>query len=706
MLPLPGHPSLTKDLRSLKGVGPQLERILQEKGFQTVGDLLSLMPNRYQDRRALTPLDRLRADSEALINGQIEDLRPKRSGRTGRRFFEIIISDDTGQVTAFWFRLPAYLRRTMKKGDRVLLFGQVKDYQNRLYILHPEIIPWQGKEPPIPEIRPVYPELEDIKPGVLRRIMAQASRELSGVPAIFPQAWLKKQNLSDPITSLMTIHRPPARKTGPLPRSDQSRAWRSLSLFELIFIQLALARTRARLNREQGLTFPIQSRLGNQFLSSQPFKLTPSQAQVLKEIQQDMAAPRPMNRLLQGEVGSGKTVLAMTAALAAIDGGFQAAFMVPTEILAQQHYQTLTPYATRLGLTIDLLVGSRTEAEKNLCQEHLASGKIQLVFGTHALFSKAVQFKSLGLVVIDEQHRFGVAQRLALKSKAARPDLLVMTATPIPRSLALTLYGDLDLSMIQGLPPGRQPVKTKIFSSQNRVEAYQNLAQEVLNDGQAFVVAPRIEAKETETNVSEDLSAAKDLFRFISQEVLPQVEVGLVHGRMKIQEQQAALEAFRKGRIRVLVATTVIEVGLDVADATMILIEGADRFGLAQLHQLRGRVGRGPRPARCILISGSEDSPSESRLQIMARTSNGFILAEEDLKFRGPGDAAGLKQSGMPSLTWARLPHDLPLLLQARKLAQEIIASDPELDDPNFRLVRDVVNQIDRKMQGELVEAG
>ncbi|MBW1710594.1 MAG: ATP-dependent DNA helicase RecG, partial [Deltaproteobacteria bacterium] len=466
-----------------------------------------------------------------------------------------------------------------------------------------------------------------------------------------------------------------------------------------------LARIRARLNRKEGLTFQVPSKLVNRYLSNLPFDLTSSQVHVLKEIQQDMAAPHPMNRLLQGDVGSGKTVLAMAAALTAIDGGYQAAFMAPTEILAQQHFQDLTPYAKNLGLNIDLLVGGLTEAEKNSSQDDLASGKTQLVFGTHALFSKNVQFKKLGLVIIDEQHRFGVSQRLALKSKATQPDFLVMTATPIPRSLAMTLYGDLELSVIQGLPPGRHPVKTEVFTRKNRLQAYQKLTREVMSGGQAFVIAPRIESGQENNSQTDDLSAAEDLYRVISKEVPPEIKAGLVHGRMKREEKQAVLESFRKGVIKILVATTIIEIGVDLAGATLILIENAERFGLAQLHQLRGRVGRGSKPARCLLINGPSGAAS-NRLRIMIRTNDGFVLAEEDLKLRGPGDAAGLKQSGLPSLTWARLPHDLPLLLKARDLAQEIITSDPDLRIPAFRLVRDVIDQLEEQIQGELVEVG
>ncbi|MBU2548100.1 MAG: DNA helicase RecG, partial [Proteobacteria bacterium] len=374
------------------------------------------------------------------------------------------------------------------------------------------------------------------------------------------------------------------------------------------------------------------------------------------------------------------------------------------EILARQHYQTLAPHAERLGIEVALLVGGLPEAEKEAQRRDLASGRVRVVLGTHALISGAVRFESLGLAVIDEQHRFGVAQRLALRDKADHPDILIMTATPIPRSLAMTVYGDLDLSTIEGLPPGRQPVDTLLFGPEEREGAYGRLAEIIRNGGQAYVVAPRIEASDEEDG--EDLAAAETLREYLSREVLPGTPVGLVHGRMKAEEQERVLGDFREGRLRVLTATTVIEVGLDVPAADMILIEGAERFGLAQLHQLRGRVGRGGRPAWCLLVAGGEKASASARLRLMARTGDGFLLAEEDLKLRGPGDATGVKQTGLPPLTWARLPRDLPLLTRARDLAREILEPDPELSDPKFKLVRETMDLLDRRIRTGLADVG
>lgn len=707
MLPMPNHPGFSKELRKLKGVGPQMEKSLNKKGFKTVGDLFSFMPNRYHDRRSITPLGSLEAEVETLMLGEVESMTTKRARRTGRSFFEITISDDTGSVKIYWFRLPAFLRKSFKIGETLLIFGKVEDYHNRLFVPHPEINKWPGGADhlPPPEIRPVYPVVDGIKAGALRRVMAQLCSDLQAVPDIFPKAWLKENDLTDPVSALRVLHQPPADADGLLPLPRKSRAWKSLAISEFLFIQLALARSRARLGASVGLSFSDESALANDFLSSQLFELTESQKAVLGEIKADMARPHPMNRLLQGDVGSGKTVVALTLAMGVVDAGLQVAFMAPTEILARQHFKTFQAYAEKADIKTDLVTGSANDAEKAEMREKLASGETRVVFGTHALFSASMEFKNLGLVIIDEQHRFGVNQRLALKSKAERPDVLVMSATPIPRSLAMTLYGDLDISTIKGLPPGRQPIKTRLFGPNERKQAYKYLVQEIDQGGQAFIVAPRIEP-DNEGEPGSDLSSVIELFKVVSNEILPNTAVGMAHGRMDSSELELAIKDFESGKTRVLVATTVIEVGLDIPDATMIVVEGAERFGLAQLHQLRGRVGRSDKPGKCILISNQPEPEQNQRLNILTETSDGFVLAEEDLKTRGPGDATGLRQSGLPPFTWAQLPEDLPLLIQARDLAKEIIEQDPELADASFRLVRDVVDRVDDQIRGEVSDVG
>lgn len=688
----------------VKGVGPQIEQALAERGFHTLGDLLGLMPTRYQDRRTIVPIAELAPDREALIKGTVRTVREGRYPKSSRRYFEITLADRTGSIPVLWFLLPAHLRTTIKQGQSLTLFGRVSVYKDRIQIVHPELSPVEGHSDG-PEIRPVYPEMEGIRPGTLRRIMANARRELKVLPTIFPERWLKEHHLTDPVHALMVLHDPPADRPGPVPRPDQTRAWRSLALMELLFLQLALARSRHRRSCLAGIAFPEESRLARDFLKKMPFQLTESQVKALREIRADMIRPDPMARLLQGDVGSGKTVVAMASAMLCVDGGRQAAMMAPTEILARQHYETLKPVADELGVQVELLLGGMTEKEKNLARDAVANGQAGIVIGTHALISGGLEFKTLGLAIIDEQHRFGVAQRLALRQKAENPDLLVMTATPIPRTLAMTLYGDLDMSVIRGVPPGRKPVETRIYGPDDRDRAYRRLAEAVRKGGRAYIVAPRIEAVETEDPDAVDSAAVETLYAFVREKVLPREQVGLMHGRMKPEEREAVMEGFRSGKLHALVATTVIEVGVDVPEATVMLVEGAERFGLAQLHQLRGRVGRGDQAAQCLLVAGTNAGNTE-RLKILARTRDGFELAEADLKQRGPGDPAGVRQSGLPPLKFARLPRDLDLLLKARDLADELASADPELTEPSFKLVREGLDELEKEVAAEMTDAG
>ena len=562
MLPLPEHPVLHLGLRSLKGVGPQIESALNKRGIQTVGDLLFLMPSRYQDRRQVVRVSSLVEGQEALVMGTIRSSRHGRFPNHGRRYYQIEMEDDTDLIRGLWFAMPAHLRHTLRNGVKVLLFGRVQEYKGVKQMIHPEIVV-TGEVPP-GEIRPIYPDIEDVKPGVLRRIVSRARAELEGLPAIFPLSWLEDKGLSDPIWALRTIHGPVTDKPGPLPDPEQTRAWRTLAFYEMLFLQLCLVRSRVGLVQKDGYRFPNDLR-ASAFLAGLPFELTGAQQQVLDEITRDMASTRPMNRMLQGDVGSGKTVVALAAAFGAVAGGAQAAIMAPTEVLARQHYQTLLPHAHGLGVSVGLLVGSMPEVDKQAVRADLQSGKIRLVVGTHALVSSGVEFQRLGLAVIDEQHRFGVAQRLALRGKADHPDILVMTATPIPRSLAMTLYGDLDLSIINTMPPGRRPVTTTVLTEAAKDQAYQALVDTVESGGQAYLVAPRISVDDQIEDPENGLAAAESLFAHIRDNVLPGHNVGLVHGRMKADEQQRVMAGFASGDIKAIVATTVIEVGLDVA---------------------------------------------------------------------------------------------------------------------------------------------
>ena len=704
MIVLPNHPGIRQSIRSIKGVGAQIEKALNRRGYNTVADLAGLMPAKYQDRRGLTPISKLAPETEALTAGEICSVREGRFPSNGRKYFEVVIRDGEDRLSALWFSFPMHLQKSIRSGNTACFFGRVQAYKDRLQMVHPEIISWDGSWGGIPEIRPVYPLMDDVKPGVLRRIMAEVAGRLAGLPAVFPISWLEKHELTDPLDALRTLHAPPGDRPGAVPVPENTRAWRNLAVFELLLLQIALARSRRRFEFRKDHTLEPDHELVRDFLDRLPFDLTVSQQDALEEIAANMARQRRMNRLLQGDVGSGKTAVAVGACLLAVGGGRQAAIMAPTEILARQHHDFLQRFVEPLGVRIGLLVGSLAEAEKRDMATRLAAGEIDLVTGTQALISEAVNYKSLGLAVIDEQHRFGVAQRLALRAKADAPDLLVMTATPIPRTLAMTVYGDLEMTVIKGLPPSRRPVRTAAFEHERRDEAYRMLAEEIKAGGQAFVVGPRIENGD-DGEVSDGPEAVTDIHRRLTEDVLPGLAVGLLHGRLDQDEQQRVLDDFREGRIQVLTATTIIEVGIDVPRANLILIENADRFGLAQLHQLRGRVGRGERPGLCLLLAGP-DGDRLGRLEVMAGTDDGFILAEEDLRRRGPGDAAGLRQSGLPDLTWARLPADLPLLLKARDLAEEIVGRDPELADPSFKLVREAVDEMDKKFRTEASSIG
>jgi ATP-dependent DNA helicase RecG len=703
MIPLPNHPIISEKTRTLKGVGPQIEAILAGRGGASIAELLSLMPVKYQDLRRVIPISQLNPGDEVLISGVVTNITEGRFPSNGRRYFEIVIREDDAELAAIWFSFPLHLRRTIKRGQSMILFGLVQSYKTRLQTIHPEII---GREAQAVKslVRPVYPEIDGIKPGVLRRIMKAAGDKLAGVPKLFPDGWPEKHGFTDPVVSMKTLHDPPANHAGPLPRPEESRAWRSLAFTELLLLQTTLARSRARIKKATHGFESAKKDLTREFLAGLGFRLTNGQHNAIQEITHDMAAPGIMNRLLQGDVGCGKTVVAFAAAFLAAGSGFQVALMVPTEVLARQHFQSLAPQAERLGVTIDLLTGSLNNAEQKRVREGLTSGRTGIVIGTHALLSTGVGFSALGLVIIDEQHRFGVAQRLVLRNQPSPPDMLVMTATPIPRSLAMTLYGDLDLTVINDHPHGRKNVTTEVYLPEERERAYVKLLDRIQDGGQAYVIAPRIETRAADGHEEDsDLESVYRLHEFLGQRIPETATVGLIHGRMKNEEQQQALTAFRNGEIKVLVATTVVEVGVDVPEAVVMLIEGAHRLGLAQLHQLRGRIGRGGRQSVCLVIG---DGGEEGRLGLLARIDDGFKLAEEDLKLRGPGDLTGFKQAGLPSLTWARLPRDVNLLIKANEIARELIENDPELDAPAFQFFRDAIDRLDERIRVDLAEVG
>ena len=653
----------------------------------TVDDLLRLLPRRYEDRRALTPIAALVVGAAASFEARVVSAGAAITPRRRLRVFRAVFEDDSGKVAALWFRFRAsHLQSLLRNGVRLLVHGTLTAAAGQREILHPELeLLGEDGERCTPTVRPVYPATEGLPQATLRAIILRAlALVLPGLEDPLAPALRARHGLPGLAESLVALHDPGVGSPTAVPGPGNS-AWHRRLVFDELFkiqLQLAVRRQRQETVRPRPVRLDavrILKRLGERL----PFALTAAQERVCREILADMTEPLPMQRLLQGDVGSGKTVVAALAILAAVAGGGQAALLVPTELLAEQHYLTLGRLAQALGVEPELLTSGVSRERRARVLAGLADGRVRLVIGTHALLESRVRFSRLALAVVDEQHRFGVRQRLGLREKGEDPDLLVMTATPIPRSLALTLYGDLDLSTIDELPPGRRAVSTRVVGEPGRRAAWELIRAEVSLGRRAYVVCPLIEEDGGEDPVAA-VRAAERL-----QAHFPQFQVGLVHGRMPIEERSRAMERFRTGESPLLVATTVVEVGLDVPEATVILIERAERFGLSQLHQLRGRVGRGPFAGHCLLLTGPRPSPEAcERLAVLARTTDGFAVAEADLEIRGPGHLAGTRQAGLAGLRLADLVRDRGLLVEARGEARRIIAADPLLDFPEHRSLR------------------
>ncbi len=674
-------------VRAIPGVGPARAEHLERLGVVSVDDLLRLLPRRYEDRRALTSIAALVAGQPASFRARVVSAGPAVTPRRRLRVFRAVFADDSGRIAALWFRFrAAHLQSLLRPGIELLVHGTIAETAGRREILHPELeLLGDDGDRRTPPVRAVYPATEGLSQATLRAIILRALEAvLPGLQDPLAPALRARHGLPGLAESLVALHDPGAGSPSEVPATGTSPWRRRLVFDELFRMQLQLALRRRR--HESACPPRIRSdaaSLLDRCADRLPFNLTAAQARVCREIFADMAGPRPMQRLLQGDVGSGKTVVAALAILAAVAGGGQAALLVPTELLAEQHFLTFGRLAGALGLEPELLTGGASSRHRARVLAGLADGRVPLVIGTHALLESRVRFSRLALAVVDEQHRFGVRQRLGLREKGADPDLLVMTATPIPRSLALTLYGDLDLSTIDELPPGRRAVSTRVVGESGRRDVWELLRAELSLGRRAYVVCPLIEEDGEEDPVAA-VRAAERL-----QAHFPQFRVGLVHGRMPLEERSRAMERFRTGEAPLLVATTVVEVGLDVPEATMIIVERAERFGLSQLHQLRGRVGRGPLAARCFLLTGPRPSPEAAeRLAVLARTADGFAVAEADLGIRGPGHLVGTRQAGLTGLRLADLVRDRALLVDARGEARRIVAVDPLLELPEHRPLR------------------
>jgi ATP-dependent DNA helicase RecG len=658
--------SLANSIQYLKGVGPRRARYLHNLGVDKVFDLLWYIPRAYYDRNNKQAIATLPEGENAAIRGFVRATQGGRS-RKGMHIFKALIQDDSATVNAVWFNQP-FMADLIKPGQELFLQGRLRTSYSfsEFQVSEYEILDgdMQGNG-----VTPVYALTEGINQKFLRKLMEQVLKDyVNGYPEILSSAIREKYRLADIGFSLRNIHFPSSREA-------YARARRRLAVEELLLFNLRLRRERPDHVSGQYVVSQDKNDLVARVRKGLPFDLTAAQQRVLGEIFADMEAPRQMNRLLQGDVGSGKTVISALAAAKAVASGYQSAFMAPTEILAEQHFRTLT-HLLPDDLVMACLTGSCSTAMRRSILEALAEGQIDILIGTHALLEEEVAFSALGLVIIDEQHRFGVRQRAALGSKGNHPDILVMTATPIPRTLALTVYGDLAQSTIDELPPGRKPVKTVFVRSNQRKKAYQLAARLVREKGQVYVVCPLVEESE-----KQDLQAAVQLYEELRNDIFPWASVGLMHGRLKSAEKERVMEQFRQGKIDMLVSTTVIEVGVDIPNASLMIVEHAERFGLSQLHQLRGRVGRGERESFCILIGNPSSEEALARLRAMESTADGFKLAQEDLRLRGPGDFWGVRQHGLEQLKVADLVKDQYCIeLAHRLISSETFTALPEME--------------------------
>ncbi|MFN7921406.1 MAG: ATP-dependent DNA helicase RecG [Bryobacteraceae bacterium] len=669
-------------LMYVKGVGPARAEMLETKGLRTVEDLLAYAPFRYEDRTNIKPLRSLAPGEMATVMATVHSIRASRFQARAMGLTEVFFSDNAGgKLTGKWFH-GGYLSNMLAPGMSVSLFGKVEfdSYTRGLVMMHPEIeiIPEDDEAETAlhtGRIVPIYEAASKVTTRVFRTLIHRVVESLKPIDDPLPPAIRERLKLPSYWESLRQLHFPSPEEDLRTLNAFRSPAHWRLIFEEFFWLECGLALKRAKAREARGIQFELNDRIREKIKAMLPFKPTNAQKRVLKEIADDMSSPQPMNRLLQGDVGSGKTLVAAEAAIIAIENGYQAALLAPTEILATQHYFNLRRLFEKIGYLTVLLVGSQSASEKKQVKKLISQGLVPMVIGTHALLEEDVEFHKLGLAIVDEQHRFGVMQRLRLQEKGVTPDILVMTATPIPRTLALTIYGDLDTSVIDELPPGRKPIETR-HVTEDQVETVWSFVRGQVNEGrQVYVVYPVIEESETQA-----MKAAEAMHQQLSQRIFSDLKVALLHGRMKADDKEAAMRAFQAGETNILVSTTVIEVGVDVPNATVMVVEQAERFGLAQLHQLRGRVGRGAHASYCILVTGKLNEAGKERIRTLTESNDGFYIAEIDLKLRGPGEFFGTRQSGLPALRIASIIRDRDILEIARSEATTIVEkpSPPE----------------------------
>lgn len=670
-------------LTQFRGIGPARSRALERAGFRVVRDLLFHLPARYEDRRQVSTVSQLRGDGEVTLRGHLTEMQRVRVRRRNLSLVRGSFSDETGSLPVLWFNQPYLVDRVSPQREYLLHGALRRTKGGRLELRNPSCEP-ADRALHSARIVPIYPAVAGLGPIPLRRLFGRMVSQIDLVRQVgeyLPGELLRRYALPPLGQALRMLHAPDREADVEALNAYRSPAHLRLIYGELLELQLELALLRREeIRREKRHRYRIDDRTRAAARRVLPFRLTGAQRRVLKEIVDDLDSPYPMLRLLQGDVGSGKTIVAALALVVALESGLQGAFMAPTELLAEQHFRTLSEL---LGRHYRLALLTASAPARSQAMQGLAAGEIQLAVGTHALIQEGVEFARLGLAVVDEQHRFGVLQRKRLQSKGDLPDMLVMTATPIPRSLALTVYGDLEVSTLDEMPPGRQPIETELVPASKRREVYARLRREIEAGGQAYVVFPLIEESE-----KLDAASIEDLGERVRR-YLGKISTAILHGRLSAEEREQIMRAFAAGDVRVLIATTVIEVGVDVPQASWMIIESAERFGLAQLHQLRGRVGRGRAASRCIAVHGRLGEVSRRRLQVFASTTDGFRIAEADLEIRGPGELLGTRQSGVPVFRAANLVRDQEWLQRARSDAKELLARQGDADSkPLFDRVR------------------
>ena len=669
---------LSDSVKYIKGVGPKKAEALGKLGINTVYDLLTYYPRTYEDQSVLTSIGELKPGVQATVAGTILNLQEKQGGRRGMSILTAMVGDGTGFLTVTWFN-QKFLKNKLKPGKRLFVTGKAayayggRGQMAMSHVHSFEVLEGEEAAEERCGILPVYPSTEKLNQKYFRKILGELlEKELPNLqlPELIPAGIRSHYKLLPRVEALKAIHFPED-------FVQLKDARNALAFEELYLIQCGLMLLKKKNQQEgKGIRHLVNSRKVGALLASLPFQLTRDQHKAWQEICKDMESPLPMRRLVQGDVGSGKTVIAMLALVKTVENGFQGAMMAPTEILASQHYESFKTQLEPLGIRVGFLSGRLTKKKREEMYAALSAGEYDIVIGTHALIQEGVDFARLGLVVTDEQHRFGIDQRAALEKKGnLTPDVLVMTATPIPRTMTLTVYGDLDVSLIRELPPGRQPIRTFLRQPDRRELIYQYVRTQIEAGRQAYVVCPLIEGSE-----DSDLPSAEEVYDELRYGIFYGIPCGLVHGRMKGADKEAVMEAFYENKVKLLVSTTVIEVGVNVPNASMMVIENADRFGLAQLHQLRGRIGRGQYKSYCILVSECKTENARERLKIMENTSDGFELAEEDLRLRGPGQFFGHMQHGLPDLKIADVLGDMDILLQAREAAAATLESREDLD--------------------------